>query len=253
MSRLKRFAGAALAVLISGSTVVYAQEASLSDEQVQQRLAFITKALEDGQPAAKRWWYGWIGAYTAGALAGGVLAASHWHDTKLEGAETVPDREFAEGMLVGGATFALGVGPLVLDPFVAATAAKKLRPLPESSPLERRAKLNRAEQVLRECARDEKDGRGLKTQLLNVGANAAGAVVIKAIFHQSWGSALVSFAAGEAVSLLNIFSQPMKATRDLKRYEAGFEADRGPLSRARPEPQWSLGLFPGGISFRLKF
>ncbi len=250
MLRLKRVAPIVVLLLVLNAVAAYAQDAALPDEQVQQRLAFIAKSLQDGQPAAKWWLYGWTAVYSVGAVAGGILAGSHWHDTKIEGTETVSDREFAEGMLVGGATFALGVGGLVIDSFTPATAAKKLGRMPETSSQERLAKLARAEELLRKCALREKRGRGLTTHLLNIGANAAGALVTKVGFHQSWGSALITFAGGEAVSLLNIFTQPMKATRDLKKYEAGSFA---PASLARPGTQWSLGFCPGGVTFRLSF
>jgi len=253
MSRSKSFASIVLALLLANLTAAYAQEASPSDEQVKARLAFITGALDAGQLGAKRWWYGWIAAYSVGAVAGGILAGSHWADKKLEGSETVPDREFAEGMLVGGATFALGVGGMLMDPFVPATAARKLRPLSEGTPMERLATLRRAEELLRQCARREKDGRSLKTHLMNAGVNAVAGIVTKAAFHQSWGNALVSFATGEAVSLLNIFSQPMRATRDLKKYEAGYLGNNGASLSAPPERKWSLGVWPGGLSFRLQF
>ncbi len=250
MVRLKRVALFLIFVLAVHSAAAYAQGTALTDEQVQQRLAFISKALDQGQPGARRWWYGWMGAYTAGAAAAGVLVSSHWHDTKLEGSETVPDRELAEGMLVGGATFVLGVGGLLIDPFSPASAARKLGRLPEATPQERLAKLGRAEELLRKCAAREKRGRNLTTHLLNLGANAAGAVALKFGFDQTWGNALVSFATGEAVSLLNIFTQPTRAVRDLKKYEAGFAAGEPAL---RPKASWSLGFFPGGLSFRLSF
>lgn len=229
------------------------QTAGLPDEQVKVRLDFITNALNAGQPRAGTWYYGWLAAYSVGAVAGGILAGSHWTDKKLEGGEMVLDREFAEGMLVGGATFVLGVGGLLIDPFVPATAARKLRPLPETTPMERLEKLRRAEELLRQCARREKNGRSLKTHMLNAGVNAAAGIVTKAAFHQSWGNALITFASGEAVSLLNIFSQPMRATRDLKRYEAGYSGNDGVSIPAQPERRWSLGVWPGGLSFRLQF
>ena len=253
MAGLKHFVGIAMVVLLSGLTAASPQKAALSDEQVKERLGFITNALDAGRPRAGTWSYGWLAAYSAGAVAGGILAGSHWGDKKLEGAETVPDREFAEGMLVGGATFALGVGGFLLDPFAPATAPRKLRSLPETTPMERLEKLRRAEELLRRCARQERAGRSLKTHLLNAGVNAAAGIVTKAAFHRSWGSALLTFAGGEAISLLNIFTQPMRATRDLKRYESGFAADGVPPPRAPGERQWSLGIWPGGISLRLQF
>jgi hypothetical protein len=232
-----------------------AQETALSDKQVKARLAFVADALNAGQPRAKTWWYGWIAGYSAGAVTMGVLAATNWNKPVVETFAPVPepDRGFAQDMLVGSATFALGVAGLLIDPFVPATAARKLRPLPEGTPMERLEKLRRAEELLRQCARREKDGRSLKTHLMNAGVNAAAGVVTAAAFKRPWTDGLITFATGEAVSLLNIFSQPMRATRDLKRYEAGYPENDGASIPAQPERRWSLGVWPGGLSFRLQF
>jgi hypothetical protein len=227
--------------------------AALSDDQIKERLSYIESALKAGQPRAGTWYYGWIAAYSAGAAAGGILAASNWNDTKLQGTEIVPDREFAEGMLVGGATSLLGVGALVIDPFTPATAAKKLARLPGNTAEERRAKLERAEELLRKCARRERSGRSLTTHLLNLGANAAAGVVTKVAFDQSWGNALITFVSGEAVSLLNIFTQPMRATRDLREYEAKYQGQKGGFVPAPNERKWTLSVWPGGLAFRLAF
>jgi len=116
--------------------------------------------------------------------------------------------------------------------------------------MERLAKLRRAEELLRQCARREKDGRSLKTHLINAGVNAAAGVVTAAAFKRPWTDGLITFVTGEAVSLLTIFSQPMRATRDLKKYEAG---DLGNSGVSTPERRWSLGVWPGGLSFRLQF
>ena len=255
MSRLKSFASIVLVILLANLSVAYAQEASPSDEQVKARLAFITGALDAGQSRAKTWWYGWIAGYSAGAVAMGVLAGAHWNDTKLVPDQNldmhvVRDRGFAEDMLVGGATFALGVAGLLIDPFVPATASRKLRPLPEGTPMKRLDKLRRAEELLRQCARREKDGRSMKTHLMNAGVNAAAGVVTAAAFKRPWTDGLITFVTGEAVSLLNIFTQPMRATRDLKKYEAG---DLGNSGVSTPARTWSLGVWPGGLSFRLQF
>ena len=247
-------AGLAAALILSlvAPPVARAQATALSDEQVKERLAFIGTALEAGRPRAQTWYYGWLGAYSVGSLAGGIIAASGWYDQKFEGPELVPDRESAEGMLVSGATFLLGVGSLLVDPFQPALAPDDLRRAPESSPDERRAKLERAERMLRDCARREIRGRSLTTHLLNIGANVAGSVVIKAAFHQSWGSAALNFATSEAISLLNIFTQPMRAVRDLKDYEAKFEG-KGEASPAPSARRWSLGVSPFGLTLRYEF
>jgi hypothetical protein len=264
MRHLKRIASIILVLLAMNTAAAYAQQASLSDEQVRDRLGFITKALEDGQPAARRWRCGWLAAYSAGAVTMGVLAATNWESEPdynpfaLAGPASgmlavLPpevDNGFAQDMLVGGATFALGVVGMVMDPFTPATAAKTLRALPETTDLERSAKLARAEEILRECARREKKGRGLVTHLLNAGVNAAAGIVTVAAFDRPAEDGLITFAIGEAVSLLNIFTQPMKAARDLKNYEAGYPPAAAP---AAPRVSWSLSVWPGGIGFRLAF
>jgi hypothetical protein len=93
----------------------------------------------------------------------------------------------------------------------------------------------------------------LTTHLLNLGANAAAGVVTKVAFDQSWGNALITFVSGEAVSLLNIFTQPMRATRDLREYEAKYLGQKGGFVPAPNERKWTLSVWPGGLAFRLAF
>ena len=242
----------ALVLALAAPGLARGQAAAPSDDQVKERLAFIETALKAGQPRAETWFYGWLGAYSVGTLAGGILGGSHWADTKIEKGETVNDRESAEGLLVGGATFLLGVGSLLVDPFSPALVPDELRAAPETTAEERRAKLERAEKMLRDCAQREIRGRSLTTHLLNIGANAAGAVIIKAAFKQSWGSALVNFVSGEAFSLLNIFTQPMRAARDLKDYEAKYQGGKEPTPPA-PAAKWSLSASPFGFTLRYEF
>ncbi len=239
--------------LVPSGTARAQETATLPDDQVKERLNYIETALRAGQPRAGTWYYGWIAAFSVGAVAGGILAGSHWTDKNIETGETVPDREFAEGMLVGGATFVLGVGALLIDPFTPATAPKKLGRLPGNTVEERRAKLQQAEELLRKCARRETSGRSLKTHLMNIGGNVAAGIVTKTVFHQSWGNALISFASGEAVSLINIFTQPMRATRDLSEYEAKYLGQKGVSVPAPQERKWTVSVWPGGLTFRLEF
>ena len=255
-----RLRGRSCAVLIffgiSLAAPAYAQEkAGAADEQVRERLSYIEDALYSGQPRAKTWWYGWISGYSGAAIVMGGLAAGHWNDTKLD-PETeleVQDRDFAEDMLVGSATLALGVAGLVIDPFVPAYGPNRLRAMPEGTPEERRLKLEKAEELLRECAKREKDGRGWMTHLLNLGVNAAAGLVTVWAFDRPWSDGLLTFATGEAVSLLNILSQPRRAMRDLKNYEVKYLGKQG----AFINPEGNMGIQwaprPGGISVRFSF
>jgi hypothetical protein len=228
---------------------------TLSDEQVRERLTFVENALGSAQPRAKAWWYGWIAGYAAGAAVMGSLAAVHWKDVKLdsETGELVPDRGFAEDMLVGGATFALGVGGLLIDPFVPAYSPNRLRAMPEETPEECRLKLREAEEILRECARRERDGRGWLTHLLNLGANAAAGLVTVLAFDRPWSDGLLTFATGEAVSLLNIYTQPRRAVRDLENYEIRYLGKQGTISPPPGDRSFYFGLNPRGLSLGMRF
>jgi len=133
----KRIVCVALVAALLGVTLpkpVSAQQAGLSDDQVKERLAYIETALAAGKPRAETWYYFWLFGDSAAALVTGMVAGSHWYDTKYEGPEPVPDREGAEGVLVFGATFALGACFLLFDPFQPAFAPDTLKAVPGRRP-----------------------------------------------------------------------------------------------------------------------
>jgi hypothetical protein len=234
----------------------YPQETqALSDEQVRERLDFIENALYSPQPRAKTWWFGWIAGYSAGAVVMGSLAADRWKDMKRDPqtGEKIPDRGFAEDMLVGSATFALGVGGLLIDPFVPAYGPNRLRGMSEATSDECRLKLQRAEELLRECARRERNGRGWLTHLLNLGANAAAGLVTVLAFDRPWSDGLLTFATGEAVSLLNIYTQPRRAIRELENYEVRYMGKQRAYFKRPGERRFYFGLNPGGFSLGMRF
>lgn len=249
-----------LALLVAGVTLsaAFAQEIqAISDEEVSRRLAFLENALLSAQSPSRLWWYGWIGAYSAGAAVQLGLSAAHWNDVKPDpesGDERmVRDRDFAEDMLVGGLTCALGAGGLLINSFSPAFAAKDLRRLPERTPEERKFKLLEAEKLLRRCAERESEGRGWLTHGLNLGVNAAAGLATVAIFDRPWSDGLVTFAVSEAVSLLNIFTQPRRASRDLKNYEARYLGRPEGEAKFFRDFECSLHVGPGRLTLRIRF
>ncbi len=252
---LRRFSAVVSLVVMASFGAARAQEAAaLSDEQVKERLAFITDALKAGQPRARTWWYGWMAASAAATGVQAGLAAAHWKDTKVVDGVTVRDRGFAEDMLMGGVTTGLAFGYFVIDPLHAATAWGKLSRLPEGTPEERLAKLRRAEASLRECAGRERGGRSLGTHILNIAVNGAAGLTTCLAFHRPWYDGVLTFAEGEAVSLFYIFTQPTRAERDLKEYEARYKGKAGTLSAAGASDRHLVfGFWPGGVSLRWCF
>jgi len=225
----------------------FAQEkAGLSDEQVKERLSFIENALHSAQPRARTWWYGWIAGYSTGAIAQAGLSAANWNKKDS-------DRDFAEDMLVGSVTCALGVGGLLINPFAPAYGAKRLRLMLEGTPEERRVKLLKAEELLRECARREKEGQGWLTHLLNIGVNIAGGLVTVFAFDRPWSDGLLTFVTNEAVSLLNIYTQPRRAVRDLNNYEIKYLGGQGTYRKEPGEQRWFFSVYLGGFTVGMRF
>jgi len=253
----QRFIGPAVVLAILSMAGAYAQQvASIPDDQVKERLSFVEKALDAGQPRAGTWWYGWIAAYSAGTAVQWGLCLGHWNDTKpadnTPNAPRVHDRKLAQDMLVGGATTALGVGGLLIDPFLPAFGSRDLKTLPEGTAEERLAKLQKAEELLRRCAQREKDGQGWTTHLLNLGVNAAAGIVTAAAFKRPWTDGLITFATSEAVSLINIYTQPRRAIHDWGDYEAKYLGQNGGASpEVSPERRWTFSFFPSGFSVGL--
>ena len=244
--KLKQYSGGTLFIVLITLGLASAQEiAPPSDEQVKERLSFIENALRAAQPRARAWWYGWIGGYSAGAIIQGGLSAANWNKKDK--------RDFAEDMIVGSATCALGVGGLLIEPFSPAFAPHRLKVIPEGTAEERRAKLLKAEDLLRACAQREKAGQGWLTHLLNLGANVAGGLVTVYVFDRSWSTGLVTFAISESVSLLNIYSQPRRAIRDLHNYEITYSERQGAPRTEPGEGHWFFSVFPGGFTVRLLF
>lgn len=221
------------------------QTADLSDERVKERLEFIENSLESARPRAKLWWYGWIAGYSGAAVIQGGLAAANWN-------EDDGDNHFAQDMLVGGVTCALGSAGLLISPFVPAYGPAPLASLPEDTPEERRAKLVQAEELLRRCAEREKRGRGWLTHGLNLGVNVAAGLVTVFAFDRPWADGLLTLAVNETVSLLNIFSQPRRAQRDLRNYGIRYLGEPGEY-REKAAIEWNIGIFPGGVRIGVKF
>ncbi|MBN1496395.1 MAG: hypothetical protein JXA07_06480 [Spirochaetes bacterium] len=230
--------------------------AGISDFQVQERLSFIENSLYSAQPSAQAWWYSWISIYAAGTVVQESLAGVHWNDWKHDHhplyTRRIRDRAFAEDMLVGGLTTAIGLGGQLIFPFKPAYLPDRLRAMPAGTPAERLDKLARAEDILKQCAETEKDGWGWLTHVLNIVVNAGAGCVTVFAFHRPWTDGLITFAEGEAVSLVNIFSQPRRAIRDLKAYEAKYKggADTG---YDYYDNEIFLTLAHGGIGVGMKF
>jgi hypothetical protein len=240
---MKRVGKAAFiyASLLLLTTRLAAQEASsLRDAEVTNRLTFIQSSFDAGQNAADLWWYGWLIGYSA-ATAGQLAIYSNSDDQKRR-----------QDMLVGAVTTALGVGGQLVFPLEAGRFAVRLRAMQADTPEVRRVKLAMAEGYLRKAAAQESFGRSWKTQAMAASVNLAAGLTIWLHYDRPAKDGLVTFAEGQIIAEAQIFSQPMRAVRDLREYEQ--QSDFGAVGiAADPGRTWYMSVAPGGLVVGCRF
>lgn len=234
-------ASSVFAVLLLLATQLAAQEArDLGDAEVTNRLAYIQNSFDGGRKAADLWWSSWLIGYSA-ATAGQVAAYSNSGDEKQR-----------QDMRVGSVTTALGAAAQLAFPQEAGWFAAQLRAMPGDTPEARRVKLASAEGYLRKAAAQESFGRSWKTQAMAAAVNLAAGLTIWLHYNRPAKDGLVVFAIGQIISEAQIFSQPMRAVRDLREYEQ--RPDFGAVGMAaNPGRTWYVGVTPGGFVVGCRF
>jgi hypothetical protein len=155
-------------------------------------------------------------------------------------------------MRVGSVTTALGAAAQLAFPQDAGWFAARLRAMPGDTPEARRVKLAAAEGYLRKAAAQESFGRSWKTQAIATAVNLAAGLTIWLHYDRPARDGLVAFAIGQAISEAQIFSQPMRAVRDLREYEQ--RSDFGAVGMAAdPGRTWYVGVTPGGFVVGCRF
>ena len=84
---------------------------------------------------------------------------------------------------------------------------------------------------------------------MNIGAG----VTTVFAFNRPWTDGLISFGQGEAVSLLNIFTQPRFSIRAKKDYDAKYRGNQKAAGGDYYENEVFFTLCPGGIMMGIKF
>ena len=209
-------------------SVAYAEP---SDEEVNDKLAFIERRLDAGTAEANRWSYAWF--TTFGTLAVGQFGV----------ALGVKDPGFRADMAVGAVSSAFGVLPFALLPFTPRFAASQLAAWPERTPEERRKKLVRAEELLKKSAEVERLGHGWVPQIAGIGVSVGFGLVLSLGYNRI-RTGMMNTAVGIALVETQIFTQPTTAIDDWNDYQ------KGSLHGARHSHGTSIAIVPspGGIN-----
>ena len=240
MKRLMVFASVLVVLLAMASPAAGQDAGSLTDRAVTNRLAYIQQALDEGESSANLWWYGWLIGY--GAATAGQLAAR----------SNTGNEENRQDLVVGAATTALGAVGQLIAPMDAGRLPGRLRAMAGDTSEARRAKLAAAEEFLRRSAARERLGRSWQTHALAGAVNLAAGLVVWKHYDRSASDALFTFAVGQLVSEIQIFTQPMKAVRDLESYERRSDWEQA-STNANSRRTWYVGVAPRAVVVGFSF
>lgn len=228
-----------LLIFISPFSELSAQN-EIPDSLVKERSQYIQKMLDQRKPAAKLWWNGWLYGYSAATVVQGAVALTN---VKLES---------RQDMVLGAATTLVGaVGQLIM-PMTPASAPRKLALLPDATPEDRIVKLNEAEQLLEASAMREKDGRSWKMHAASSAVNLSSGLVTWLGFDRTIQSGLINFAINEAITEVQIWTQPTRAIKDYKKYCEKYKNGL-PSALYKPKTHLYVNAFYRGLAFRLLF
>lgn len=239
-SRTTKTVSAVVTVCILAGCAVAEEARDLSDREATGRIEFIQNALDEGWGNADLWWYGWLAGY--GALtADEIVVHSRSHTEKQK-----------QDALVNAVTSAFGVVGQFAMPLDVGRFAMRLRALPADTPEARRAKLAEAEGFLCRSAAQEEFGRSWKVHAISGAVNLGIGLLMRFHYKRPASDAFTAFAVGQLVSEVQIFTQPMKAVRDLREYEQRSDLEHtGSVENAHRT--WYVSVTPAGFGVGCRF
>lgn len=212
----------------------------LPDSLVKERIDYIQTMLNEGKPAAKLWWNGWLYGYSAATVAQGAV---------FLGSDQLKTRQ---DMALGAATTLVGaVGQLIM-PMTPASAPGKLALIPGDTPEERINKLKKAEELFETSATREKDGRSWKMHAASSAVNLGSGLITWLGFDRTIQSGLINFAINEVITEAQIWTQPTRAIKDYATYCGNYK-NGVPSSLYKPKAHLYVNAFYGGLALRFVF
>ena len=184
---------------------------ALSDAELAARLDFLAERLDAGRPSALAWQWGWTGIYSIG------FALSFTDAVRADdGDDRV--RAIVDAAKSGLAT--MQTVALLRDPLAATLGAQPMREVQGNDRAARMQRLALGERQLLMSAARAETRYSPKRHLITIGANLLGGAAIYALGDA--GDAVRSTLVGIAVGEAQIWSQPWRATADLREYRASF-------------------------------
>jgi hypothetical protein len=217
----------------SGQAVVY-------DSLTDARLNLLSKAIHTDHLRTERWWYGWLGAYSAATIGQGVIYF------------TSSNKSTRQDMALGAATTLLGAAGQFITPFIPNKEFSQFANLPERSDEDKLQKLAAAEKLLSQWSERERQALTWQNHILSTAVNLGGGLITWLGFKRTLKDGIVNFAINEVITETQIWIQPTYAKRYYKKY--CLEYLNGSVNYSyKPDVTWYVEAVPGGIGLKAVF
>jgi hypothetical protein len=212
----------------------------IPDSLITKRIQYIKNTLEHDNTNTKRWWYGWLGAYSAATIGQGVV----YFNSNEKGTR--------QDMALGAATALLGAVGQFISPLIPGNEPGQLNSILASTEPERLNKLVIGEKLFQECAMREKAARSWKTHAMCSAVDLGGGLITWLGFKRSVWAGVGYFALNTVITETQIWTQPALARRNYKKYHQKYLENEEEISYL-PEVNWYLEAYPGGLGIRVVF
>lgn len=211
----------------------------------EERFNFLRNSLLEEQSSASLWSYGWTIFYGANAVASYTIAG------------TTHDKVAHLTQRVAGTQALVGTLAMLLSPLPSATAVEELDAMKSDTPEEKKARLARAEELLKSTSEAEELGTSWIIHVANALLAGTGAAVIRYTYEdrinraggRPVNEAAFNFLAGFIVGEIQIFTQPTLSIDRWKEYRGKYNA-----AESREDYQLSMTVryVPGGMTLGLR-
>lgn len=222
---------------VPGPKPITAEEAArLSDEQIQQRLDFVTQRLEDNRTHAAWWYYGFLAVNVGGIVAGAATAPF---------AETSDDQTYD---ILNASLGVIGTGYLLAAPLPGRSGADPIYEKPFLTHEDRAKQLALGEEIFYGAAGRARQRTGWLMTTGNIALNAAAASILLA--KESYDNAAMLFFINTAVGEAQILLTPWEPEAAWQEYQQ-FVASGG--APTEPQARWGLAPLAGGKGLALQY
>jgi hypothetical protein len=137
-------------------------------------------------------------------------------------------------------------------PIVPKTLSLQDYQFPENTSSKLTEELIYSEELLKEIAEREKEGRSWKIHALTGAVNVSTGLITWLGFKRSVWDGVEIFALNTVVTELQIWTQPTRAIKDYKNYCEKYGTESG-IEAVKPVKELVVNVYPGGIKIALNF